>query len=190
MCRNERHWWGRWQFLAIFEGDGSTRYEIYGLTQSHKVIQGSNKLQIGFVWNLLEPGFFQKALFAQPSLSNARESFLLNLLPFCSSLPLNSICIPWKGRQELSSPHLSTGGQMGDEGDVQNWVTALAWAVQITPKSEAGGWPGPLLVSAWDDWRVPCCPQKQESHEKVKSIRDSLSVVFQEASSHFPHPMS
>lgn len=131
MCRNKRHSPGSWQLLAIFERDGLTIYEIHRLTQSHEGTHDSGKLQVGSVWNLLDPGFSQKPLFAQPHYSKPHENFPLN---FCFLLVVFFLWILYaflrKGESSHPLPPLH-GEPVGHQGNVWNWVTFLA-CVQTT----------------------------------------------------------
>lgn len=83
---------------------------------------------------------------------------------------------------------------------MQNWVTFVALAILaivnffflrhlVTAtilKCKAVGWPGSELASASDDWRVPYSPPSQKFTWNENLLENPFSVVFQEASSHFP----
>lgn len=131
MCRNKRHLPGSWQLLAIFERDGLTIYEIHRLTQSHEGTHDSGKLQVGSVCNLLDPGFSQKSLFAQPHHSKPHENFPLN---FCCLLVVFFLWILYAFLRKGESSHTLHGEPVGHQGNVWNWVTFLALCSNYSPR--------------------------------------------------------
>lgn len=167
-----------------------TLYEIYGLTQSHEVIHDLGKLQIGCVWNLWEPGFFRntrKPLFAQPSLSKDHDSLLLNLfLPSYSSFffIFYMYSLEREIAVKLSPPlHREPGGRLGRCAKLSHLPGSGS---SNTLQSKAVGWLGPGIVSAWDEWQVPCCPRNQVSYGNANILEISLVSSSRKHLLHFP----
>lgn len=63
-------------------------------------------------------------------------------------------------------------------GLVQNISKLLSNQPSLSPEFTA-------VFSAWEEWKVPRCPQRQgeKSHRDCKSVRNSFQVLFQEVSS-------